>query len=98
MKKAEQEFNKVREYLYNAYGWKLSYSPKGPKVKQHAKLTNDAEKIRIGVRKQISEGIKHIRKSIPSLADHLERYIKTGAQCMYHLDPNHPKWRVEWNS
>jgi len=98
IKKAKQNFNDAKTHMYNEYGLKTYSSAKGPSFNWHAKLTNDAEKVRVGVTKQISNGIKHIRKTIPNLADHLERDIETGTQCIYHPDPNHPKWRVEWNN
>jgi hypothetical protein len=98
IKEAEQEFNAAKKHMYNEYGLKVYSSSKGLSFKMFSKLTNEAGRTRVGVTNQISNGIKHIRKSIPSLADHLKRYVETGTQCIYHPDPNHPKWRVEWNS
>lgn len=98
IKSASQDLKKANSYIYSAYGVMVSPSPKGLSFRYHRKLTNDAEKIRVGVRQQILRGIKHISKCIPSLANHLETCINTGTQCIYRPAPNHTKWRVEWNS
>ena len=98
IKEAEQEFNNAKNHMYNEYGVKTYHSAKGLSFYYHPKLTSDAERIRVSVTNQISNGIKHIKKSIPSLAGHLEKSIKTGALCTYCPDLDHPKWRVEWNS
>lgn len=98
IREAEEEFQQVRRYLLNEYGWKLQYSPEGPKVKKHKKLINEMEKNRQTVGRQISNGISQIQKHFPVLSEHLERHIQKGRKCTYHPDSNAPEWRVTWNS
>jgi len=96
LRKATEDFEKVKMHLSNEYGLEVRVTSKGPRFIPHTRLTNDAEKIRVAVRKQIVAGIKRIRQSNKSLAAHLKMSIITGAECMYRPDPSHPDWRVEW--
>jgi hypothetical protein len=59
----------------------------------------DAERARVRVTRRVRDGIDRIAQAHPELGAHLERTIRTGARCVYVVDPDTaPRWMVQWGS
>jgi AAA ATPase-like protein len=54
-----------------------------------------AERARVRVTRRIRDGIERIARIHPELGAHLEQTIRTGARCVYVIDPVHaPRWEI----
>ncbi|MCL4796476.1 MAG: hypothetical protein KJZ84_18070 [Bryobacteraceae bacterium] len=60
---------------------------------QIRKVKGSAESARLSVTNAISRSTVAIRKALPALADHLEKSIRTGVQCMYT-----PSESINWDT
>ena len=96
---AKSNWEKAKKFYLNQYGILLISSKNGPMLKENKRLKKDYEKARSNVTKHIKNAIKNIGKKIPSLSDHLNNAIHTGARCRYQPDPASPiQWTIVWNN
>ena len=88
----------MRKHLFNEYGL-ISYKQKNGDIGlvQKKRQKPEFDKVRINVKQQISNAIKDIEKVIPTLSEHLNRYINTGKDCAYQPDPDKfTDWLIRW--
>jgi hypothetical protein len=56
------------------------------------------ERARVRVTRRIRDGIERIARVHPALGAHFERTIRTGAHCVYMVDPvSAPRWEIRWS-
>lgn len=60
------------------------------------RTTGDAlDRSRVAVKKAIDYVVARLRDPLPALAHHVETQVKTGAFCVYRIDPAHP---IAWKT
>ena len=97
IKKAKLILNQMKDYLFNNYGLIIANRNGKILIKQKTRQNPEFEKARVNVKKSISKAIQDIKKEIPTLADHLNRCIKTGKYCAYEPElGNPPHWLISW--
>jgi hypothetical protein len=88
----EEKWETFLKYITNNFGIFITRTEKGLSFYKKSRLSEDAEKARSNVSKQIRKALDDMKRKIPSLADHLDKSIKRGAKCCYQ-----PIEKIEWN-
>jgi len=83
----ESEWHKLKGFFQKEYGVGIIKSDIGLSFYYRQRLKERAEKDRINLYKQINQSKEDIKKEIPSLYEHLNRFIKTGNRFGYSPDP-----------
>jgi hypothetical protein len=91
---AEQKWKNTERHMLNEHAIKIYSDKKGKLIFKHLKRpTEDIDKVRVAVKKNIDKAVKLIKKEIKPLGDHLKNYLHTGTSCIYDPDPD---LKIEW--